>query len=121
MQQLYEVILGNKNKIYYRTKFVQFDRKGPGLKANWNWPAFFVGGVWALYRKMYGWFFILLGVVFVSNILEKAVQNDVVSFDIYYLLGSLYRNSGEDNAYQKLKKVIEKDKDLTERERRYFK
>lgn len=72
MQQLYEVLLSNKNKIYYQTKFEQFDRKGPGLKASWNWPAFFIGGVWALYRKMYGWFFILLGVVFVSNVLEKA-------------------------------------------------
>jgi tetratricopeptide (TPR) repeat protein len=51
------------------------------------------------------------------NILEKAIQNNVVSFDIYYLLGSLYRNSGEDDAYQKLKKVIEKDRSLSEDER----
>jgi len=69
---IYEALLGNKNKFYYLTKFEQFDRKGPGLKASWNWPAFFVVGVWALYRKMYGWFFILWGVVAVSNALEKA-------------------------------------------------
>ncbi|MCK5817185.1 MAG: ammonia-forming cytochrome c nitrite reductase subunit c552 [Candidatus Marinimicrobia bacterium] len=55
------------------------------------------------------------------NILEKAVQNDVASFDIYYLLGSLYRNLGADDAYRDLIKIIERDKDLTERERRYFK
>ncbi len=72
MQKLYEAILGEKNRIYYQTKFEQFDEKGPGIKASWNWPAFFVSGVWALYRKMYGWFFLLLGIGLMSDILERA-------------------------------------------------
>ena len=72
MQDLYEAILGEKNRIYYLTKFEQFDQQGLGLKASWNWPAFLFGGLWALYRKMYGWFFAFLGIAILSNIFEKA-------------------------------------------------
>lgn len=71
MQNLYEAILGDKNSFYYLSKFEQFDQQGPGLKASWNWPAFFFGGIWALYRKMYGWFFAFWGIAFLSIIFEK--------------------------------------------------
>ena len=69
---LYKAIIGEKNTNYYLTKFEQFDHQGPGLKASWNWPAFVFGGMWALYRKMYGWFFALWGVAFVETFLAKA-------------------------------------------------
>jgi hypothetical protein len=72
MQDLYEAILGEKNRVHYLTKFEQFDQQGLGLKASWNWPAFLFGGLWALYRKMYGWFFAFLGIAVLSNIVEKA-------------------------------------------------
>jgi hypothetical protein len=72
MVKFYEAILGEKNRAYYLTKFEQFDNKGPGIKASWNWSAFLCGGVWALYRKMYGWFFAFWGIAFLSNIFEKA-------------------------------------------------
>ena len=103
MQQLYEVLLGNKNKIYYQTKFEQFDTKGPGLKASWNWPAFFVGGLWALYRKMYGWFFILLGVFFVSNALEKAEASGLgaVVVTIPWIAYAIFANSLYQNNLKK--------------------
>ncbi|PFG53105.1 uncharacterized protein DUF2628 [Marinobacter sp. LV10R520-4] len=100
MQNLYETILGDKNRIYYLTKFEQFDRLGSGLKASWNWPAFLCGGVWALYRKMYGWFFAFLGIIFLSNIFEKAGSPGLsaivlfvpwIAFTIY--ADSLYHNN----------------------------
>ena len=53
----YEAAIGEKNLDYYIGKFHAFDEKGPGLHASWNWAAFFGGGFWALYRKMYAWFF----------------------------------------------------------------
>jgi hypothetical protein len=71
MQNLYEAILGEKNRIYYLTKFEKYDQQGLGLKASWNWPAFLCGGIWALYRKMYGWFFAFWGIAILSNIFEK--------------------------------------------------
>ncbi len=71
-QNLYDAILGEKNRIYYLTKFRQLDQQGPGLKASWNWPSFLCGGVWALYRKMYGWFFAFWGIAALSNLVEKA-------------------------------------------------
>ena len=100
MQNLYEAILGEKNHIYYLTKFEQFDQQGLGLKASWNWPALLFSGVWALYRKMYGWFFAFWGIAFLSNIFEKAGSpglsaivfiGPLIAFTIY--ANSLYHNS----------------------------
>ena len=54
---LFETAIGQKYQTYYAHKFFAFDQKGSGLIMSWNWGAFFFGGVWALYRKMYGWFF----------------------------------------------------------------
>lgn len=100
MQNLYEAILGEKKRIYYLTKFELFDQQPPGLKASWNWPAFLCGGVWALYRKMYGWFFAFWGVAILSNIFEKAGSPGIgalvflapwIAFTIY--ANSLYHSS----------------------------
>jgi hypothetical protein len=95
MQNLYEAILGEKNRIYYLTKFESFDQQGPGLKASWNWPALLAGGVWALYRKMYGWFFAFWGVAFLSSILEKAGSPGLsaISFLAPWIAFAIYANS----------------------------
>jgi len=100
MQNMYEAFLGVKNRIYYLAKFEQFDKKSPGLKASWNWPAFFCIGIWALYRKMYGWFFAYLGV---SLILQISIKNGypgfgaliffVSWFSFTILANSFYHNS----------------------------
>jgi len=71
MKSLYEAAIGEKNRIYYLAKFMEFDRQGPGLKASWNWPAMLTL-VWPLYRKMYGWFFALWGLVTLSTMIQKA-------------------------------------------------
>ncbi len=65
---LYRAYLGEKNADYYLEKFAAFDREGDGLHASWNWAAFLVNGLWFLYRKMYGWFFVCWGVATISNI-----------------------------------------------------
>lgn len=100
MQQLYEAIVGERSKAYYLPRFEQYDQQAPGLKAGWNWPAFFFGGVWALYRKMYGWFFAFWGIAILSNIFEEAGSPELgaiifigswIAFTIY--ANSLYHSS----------------------------
>jgi len=70
-ENFYRDYLGEKNRIYYLTKFEEFDREPIKLKAGWNWAAFLGNNVWALYRKMYGWFFALTGIFLLSTIFEK--------------------------------------------------
>ena len=95
MQNLYEAILGEKNLTYYLTKFESFDQQGPGLKASWNWPVLFVGQIWALYRKMYGWFFALWGVAFLSGMLDKYGYTgfSFIVFFIPCIAFTIYANS----------------------------
>lgn len=43
-----------KNAQYYLDRFSRFDLAGHDqFRLSWNWPAFFFGCWWALYRKMY--------------------------------------------------------------------
>lgn len=103
--QEYEAVLGEKNKIYYQTKFEEFDKRGPGLKASWNWPAFFVSNGWALYRKMYGWFFALLGTYLIASLFEKAnlLGLSVLFYFVPWIAFAVFANS----LYQRnLKKKI---------------
>jgi hypothetical protein len=45
-----------KNAGYYWRKFQAFRSTGQeGFAFTWNWPAFFLGFIWMLYRKMYLW------------------------------------------------------------------
>lgn len=83
MRILYEAILGGKNPIYYLTKFEHFDQQGPELKASWNWPAFLWGGIWALYRKMYGWFFAWWGIAILSSIFMRTGMPGLELFVFY--------------------------------------
>ena len=95
MQNLYEAILGEKNLIYYLTKFESFDQQGPGSKASWNWSAFFAGGAWALYRKMYGWFFAIWGVAILSSIFKGAGSPGLsaIIFFVPWIVFPIYANS----------------------------
>lgn len=70
-REFYRAFLGDKNPEYYLAKFLHFDRQGHGLRASWNWPAL-LSGLWLLYRKMYGWFFVFCGIVVVSSLFEKS-------------------------------------------------
>jgi hypothetical protein len=92
---LYKAAIGEKNTTYYLTKFEQFDQQGPGLKASWNWPAFFLVGFWALYRKMYGWFFAIWGISILAGIAEKIDQTGLsaVFFLGLWIAFSIYANA----------------------------
>lgn len=92
---LYEAAIGEKNTTYYLAKFEQFDQQGTGLKPGWNWPAFFLGGTWALYRKMYGWFFAFFGIILLSNLFEKT-GSSVIGAIIFigpWVAFTIYANS----------------------------
>ena len=106
---LYEAILGEKNRTYYLAKFKEFDQQGPGLKASWNWAAFFGGGIWLLYRKMYGWFFAFWGFGTISSVILKAAGSFgllaiVLIADIaFWITFTIYANS---LYHRKIKKKI---------------
>ena len=42
--------------------------------SSWNWAAFFVGFLWFLYRKMYRYAFIYLGILFVLSIGQVVIE-----------------------------------------------
>lgn len=94
----YEAAIGEKNQDYYVDKFEDFDQQGPGLKLGWNWAAFFFGGLWALYRKMYGWFFVWLVVATVAKIFESASSVEIhqvlaVAICVFWLGFAAFANS----------------------------
>ncbi len=105
MQNLYEAVLGEKNRIYYLTKFEVFDQQGPGLEASWNWPAFFFGGLWALYRKMYGWFFALFGMAILTRIVEKEWSPAIAAI-IYLAAGIVFAVYANALYHKSIKKKI---------------
>lgn len=51
------------------------------------------------------------------SILQSSVDEDRASFNIYYLLSSLYKNSGKTQEKQKLEKKIKRDKTLSYKEK----
>jgi Protein of unknown function (DUF2628) len=59
----------------------------------WNWPAFFLGGFWYLYRKVYLWAGVTIGLSVLSAIpyigagigLVTLIGNAVVANYLYYL------------------------------------
>lgn len=95
MRELYEATLGEKNQVYYLEKFEYFDQQPPGLKASWNWPAFLAGGVWALYRKMYRWYFAFWGIDILSIIFAKAVSPNIgmLVLCVFWIAFTAYANS----------------------------
>ncbi len=58
---LYAALIREKIN-YYLKRFESFDDRGGGFIPSWNWAAFIFGGLWALYRKMYAVFFVVLGI-----------------------------------------------------------
>ena len=73
----YRAAIGEKNLDYYLNKFRAFDEKGPGLHASWNWAAFLFTGFWALYRKMYGWFFAWWAVATLGTIFSRVPESQI--------------------------------------------
>ncbi len=93
--ELLKAAIGEKNQAYYLDKFEQFDEDGDGLHASWNWAAFFFTGLWALYRKMYAWFFVILAFAIIVNMAEKINTPSWVVLLLYlpFLGFAVYGNS----------------------------
>lgn len=95
---LYDDALSSKNRDYYLDKFEDFDQKGDAWHPSWNWAAFFGGGAWALYRKMYGWFFAWWAVATFVTVFAK-VPNDqihqflVIGIVVFWLGFTTFANS----------------------------
>jgi hypothetical protein len=49
----------------------RWPRAGDSRALGFNWAAFFLGFVWLLYRRMYLWFWIAIGLVFVLGFVEE--------------------------------------------------
>lgn len=56
------------NTEYYMPKFWQL--RTQGKMTSWNWPAFLITPYWMIYRKMYAYGAIALGVAFVLSLLN---------------------------------------------------
>lgn len=87
MNNPYEIYLGENNRGYYLFKFEQFDNQGNGRTISWNWAAFLFTGVWALYRKLYPWFWVFTGLMVFRVILALAPVLMSVNPTVYATLG----------------------------------
>jgi tetratricopeptide (TPR) repeat protein len=94
-ENLYKAFLGEKNQEYYLKRFKEFDRQGPGLKVSWNWAAFLLSSGWALYRRMYVWFFVGLGLSLISVIFAGTghyIIDAIISW-VFWILFTIFANS----------------------------
>jgi hypothetical protein len=82
----YRAFLGNKADHYLR-KFRFFGGRGANSFAvTWNWPAFFLGFIWMLYRKMYLWTLVAFVITFTPVALPLTmVVWGIVGNYLYYL------------------------------------
>jgi len=60
MTPLYKAAIGDKNQNYYLSRFQRYDQQDTGAQVSWNWAAFLIPSYWWLYRKMYGWWALLV-------------------------------------------------------------
>lgn len=66
-EEYYDYFVGKNAEVYQK----KWKNKNPEkLNIGWNWAAFFVGGYWLLYRRMYKEWLLILGVVFALSIVN---------------------------------------------------
>lgn len=102
---LYEAAIGEKNQAYYLDKFEQFDADGTGFHVSWNWAALFGAGVWALYRKMYVWFFATCALGIILNMVMKLNPAPTVGL-LYLAPGLCFAIFGNSLYHRKVKTQI---------------
>ena len=71
--ELYRAVIGTRKQEFYLPYFRRAEERGfPPL--SWNWPVFFFGILWFLYRKLYVWalivFFFPTFAVLVAGVVE---------------------------------------------------
>jgi TPR repeat protein len=102
---LYEAAIGEKNQAYYLDRFEQFDEDEAGFHASWNWAALFGAGVWALYRKMYVWFFVTCAFGIILNMVMKLNPSPAVGL-LYLAPGLCFAIFGNSLYHRKVKAQI---------------
>ena len=108
-KKLYETYIGEKKRLYYINKFLEFEKQPSDIRSIWNWAAFFGFWVWALYRKMYGWFFILFALQIVVSIIDTALAKDsyyLISFLLWLVPMTAFGNFANSLYYRDVKKKI---------------
>lgn len=94
MRKLYEAVIGERNTNYYLSRFEKFAQDGNRINVSWNWCAFLFNAWWALYRKMYGWFFGLFAISVVwGYILEDFPVAGLIVQWCFVALFSLFANN----------------------------
>mgnify|MGYP001183676619 CR=1 FL=1 len=108
-KKLYETYIGEKKRFYYINKFLEFEKQPSVLMPSWNWAAFFFNGTWALYRKMYGWFFAFWALNIAISIIDIALAKDgfyLISFLLFLVPMIAFGNFANSLYYRNVKKKI---------------
>jgi uncharacterized protein DUF2628 len=71
-QRRLAAFIGLANHVYYLDKWDSRLRGGSG-GTGFNWPAFFLTGLWVAYRKMYGAAAVLGGILLVETLGEEII------------------------------------------------
>lgn len=82
----YAAVVSSKTEYY----IPRFRRIAAGGNGGWNWAAFFFGGYWLIYRKMYVGGFLLLALNLFETFLASFVMNVMGSNDPQQLYDSIY-------------------------------
>lgn len=84
--ELYGAFVGKNKRDYYLERFLSFDDRGGGLIPSWNFAAFFVSGLWALYRKMYTIVLATIGIVIAWEVIAAALRLEGLLYSLFYLI-----------------------------------
>lgn len=92
--ELYRAFIGEGRTDYYLKRFAAFDEQGGGFYRSWNWAAFFVGPLWAVFRKMHSvyWLFGLIA-VFGVVMLRFSAAHYFLLLGLTWLVLTLYANA----------------------------
>jgi hypothetical protein len=91
MQEIFLEAFIQQNSDYFAEKFKNFEE---GKTVSWNWWAFFLPGIYLLYRKVYLWGFLVI----VGRLLTMRLPFDGIFWGIIvgmfanYLLYKRYKN-----------------------------
>lgn len=87
-RELYEAIIGPSKTTYYLAYFERADTRGYA-PLSWNWPAFFLGIFWLLYRKQYQWaliFFLFPNLAMAISYLPNLLGIEGIGNPIFLIL-----------------------------------
>ncbi|MGA3085973.1 MAG: DUF2628 domain-containing protein [Thermodesulfobacteriota bacterium] len=87
-EEEFRAFIGKKAD-HYLSKFRSFfSGANYGFAVTWNWPAFFLGFIWMLYRKMYLWALLAFFITFTPVALPLTMIGwGIVGNYLYYLHG----------------------------------